>query len=254
MTLYLIGLGLSDEKDITLRGLETIKKCDKIYLENYTSALIDIDLKDLEKFYGKKIDFAERDLVEQTDEIVDNAKEKDVALLIIGDPFGATTHLDILMRCKEKGVTLEVIHNASIMTAIGLSGLQLYKFGKTVTVPYPEVNFKPEIYYEVLRQNKILGLHTLLLLDLKPKENRFMTVKEAIELLLEIETRKQFQTFTPDTMCIGVARLGSKNKKIAYGTAKQLMEVDFGEKPHSLIVPGELHFMEEEALDMYKVK
>jgi hypothetical protein len=37
--LYLIGLGLGDEKDITLRGLEAVKKCEKVYMEAYTSLL-----------------------------------------------------------------------------------------------------------------------------------------------------------------------------------------------------------------------
>lgn len=39
MVLFLIGLGLGDEKDITVKGLETVKKCKSIYLEAYTSIL-----------------------------------------------------------------------------------------------------------------------------------------------------------------------------------------------------------------------
>lgn len=38
--LYLIGLGLSDETDITVKGLETVKKCSRVYLEAYTSILL----------------------------------------------------------------------------------------------------------------------------------------------------------------------------------------------------------------------
>ena len=38
--LYLIGLGLSDETDITVKGLEIVKKCSRVYLEAYTSILL----------------------------------------------------------------------------------------------------------------------------------------------------------------------------------------------------------------------
>jgi diphthine synthase len=253
MALFLIGLGLSDEKDISIRGLELVKNSDIIYLENYTSALINCPVERLERFYGKKIFIAERQLVEQSERIVEEASKTNVALLVIGDPLTATTHLDIMMRAKNQGIPVKVVHNASILSAVAITGLQPYKFGKTVTIPYPEINFKPEIFYEVLRQNMILGLHTLLLLDLKPKEKRFMTIKESIDILLEIESRRKQEVFTPETKCIGVARLGAENQKIAYGPAKDIRLIDFGNAPFSLIVPGELHFMEEEFLSQYRI-
>ena len=39
MVFYIVGLGLGDEKDITVRGLEVVKACSKVWLENYTSIL-----------------------------------------------------------------------------------------------------------------------------------------------------------------------------------------------------------------------
>jgi diphthamide biosynthesis methyltransferase len=39
MVLYVVGLGLGDEQDVTLRGLNAIKKSKKVFLENYTSVL-----------------------------------------------------------------------------------------------------------------------------------------------------------------------------------------------------------------------
>ena len=244
--LYLIGLGLHDEKDISLRGLEAIKQCDKVYLENYTSALCDRSA--LESLYGKKVEVAERELVEQTDKLVEEAKNQNVALLIIGDPLAATTHLDIIMRAQEQAVPVTIIHNASVMTAVATTGLQLYKFGKTVTVPYPEHNFMPETYYEVLRQNQMLGLHTLLLLDLKPKEERFMSIKESIELLETLEEKKKCAVISKDTLLIGCARLGSSQACMIAGTAEALKKADFGKPPYSLVVVGDLHFMEKEAI------
>ena len=65
MTLYFIGLGLWDEKDISLKGLEAVKQCDSVYLESYTSKL-NCKVEDLEQLYGKKIILADRDLVERS--------------------------------------------------------------------------------------------------------------------------------------------------------------------------------------------
>ncbi|MAG15459.1 diphthine synthase [Candidatus Woesearchaeota archaeon] len=251
MTLYLIGTGLNDERDITIKGLETIKSCDEVYLENYTS-LINCSISDLEKYYGKKITIVDRKFVEQTDELVNSSKTKNIALLVIGDPFGATTHIDLMLRCKKESVGFKIINNASILTAIGITGLQIYKFGKTTSIPFPDKNFRPETSYEVIKQNKILGLHTLVMLDLKPEQDKFMTVSEAINILLEIESRKHQNVFTKETFCVGVARIGSDDFVIKSGIASDLLKEDFGKQPHSLIVPGELHFVEEDALKMWK--
>ena len=250
MTLYLIGTGLNDEKDITVKGLETIRNCDAVYLENYTS-LMNCSVSDLENFYGKKITVVGRKFVEQSDELANLARNKNIALLVIGDPFGATTHIDIMLRCKRQGVDFKIINNASILTAIGVTGLQIYKFGKTTSIPYPDKNFRPETSYEVIRQNKILGLHTLLMLDLKPDKNRFMTVAEAINILLELESRKKQNVFDKNTFCVGCARIGSNDFIIKSGSADELLKKDFGNPPHSLIVPGELHFVEEEAIQIW---
>ena len=204
------------------------------------------------KLYGKRVVVADRKLVEQSDEMLTAAATRNVALLIIGDPWGATTHIDIMLRCKAKGVPFVVINNASIITAVGITGLQIYKFGKTTSVPYPDRNFRPETSYEVINQNRLLGLHTLLLLDIRPDLGKFMTVSEAIEILLEIESRKKQGVFTQETFCVGCARIGSDNFIIKTGAAKDLKKMDFGRQPHCLIVPGELHFVEEEALARWK--
>src|SRR3989338_2835146 len=245
MTLYLIGIGLNDEKDISVHGLEVIRSCDAVYLENYSS-LLNCSIGDLERFYGKKIVAANRKLVEQSDEIVSAAANKNVALLVIGDPWGATTHIDIMLRCRQKNVQFKVINNASIITAVGITGLQIYKFGKTTSVPYPDKNFRPETAYEVINQNRLLGLHTLLLLNIRPDLGKFMTVAEAIDILLGIESRKQQKAFTPETFCVGCARIGIDSFVIKAGAAGELRKFDFGKQPHCLIVPGELHFVEED--------
>jgi len=85
-------------------------------------------------------------------------------------------------------------------------------------------------------------------LDVKADQNRYMSVNEAINLMLELENQEHKKIFTDETKCIGVARLGG-DTVIKYGTTKDLKNEDFGKPPHVLIVPGKLHFSEEEYLE-----
>jgi diphthine methyl ester synthase len=251
MALYFIGIGLDDEKDITLKGLEAVKSCAHVYLESYTSKL-NCPIENLEHLYGKNIILADRELVEKRAyEILEDAKAKDVAFLVIGDIFGATTHTDLMLRARKMNIDCVFIHNASIMNAIGVVGLELYKFGKTTSIPFSTKSFNPETAYDVIKDNKGVGLHTLVLLDLNPKENKFLTVNDGIKKLMEIEEKRNEGIITPDSMIIGCARIGG-DFKIVSGTAKELLDVDFGKPLHCLIVPGKLHFIEEEALGLWK--
>ena len=252
MALFLIGIGLSDEKDISVKGLEFVKKADVVYLEHYTSVL-QVSVKKLEEFYGKKIILADRAMVEgDENEILKNAKTKDVAFLVVGDIFSATTHMDLYRRAQKEKISVSVVHNASVMTAVGAAGLQLYKYGKTTSIPFAQDNFVPETPYLVIKDNQKLGYHTLLLLDLRPEEKRFMTVAEGIAYLLALEKKRGEKVFTEETRCVGCARLGSKDQRIISGTAKEILKKDFGKPPHCLIVPGKMHFMEEEVVLSYK--
>jgi len=254
MTLYFVGLGLSDEKDITIKGLEAVKKCEKIYLEVYTSQL-NCSLQELEAFYGKKIMTATRATVETLAEetILRDAQKDDTALLVVGDPLAATTHIDLMLRARKMGIRTKVIHNASIMNAIAATGLQLYKFGKTTSLPFPEKSFEPETAYDIIKKNKIIGAHTLVLLDLRPTEGRFMTANDVIRQLLKIEMKRNEGIFTEQTLMLGCARIGAKDEKIAFGTANAIMKEEFGKPVHCLVVPGSLHFVEEEILKNFIV-
>ena len=252
MTLYFIGLGLCDEKDITVRGLETVKKCDYVYLERYTS-ILQCSIEDLEKLYHKKIIPANREMVEKkADLILEHALDHNVAFLVVGDIFGATTHTDLILRAKEKNITCEYINNASIINAIGIVGLELYKYGKITSIPFTTESFMPETPYDVIKMNRKEGLHAMVLLDLRPDEERFMAIGQAINYLLHIEHNRKENVFTEDTICIGCARIGCKDFKRKAGKAKDLMLEDFGKPLHCLIIPGTLHFVEEEALKQWE--
>ena len=257
--LFLIGLGLGDERDITIKGKDRIASADNVYLEGYTSILASrpADLARLEEFLGKKITVLQRNgLEEESQQLLDAAKKKQIAVLIVGDPLSATTHIELYRAALEQKIPCEIIHNASIITVVAETGLQIYKFGRTGSIPFPpspSSNPSLETPYNVLGENRARGLHTLLLLDLNPAEQRFLGIKDALQVLLDIEERKEKEIFTHETFCIGCARLGSSDQKIVAGTVHELQKISFGEPPFCLIVPGELHFLEGEMLEFWKI-
>ena len=241
--LYLISLGLNDEKDISVKGLEIIKKCKDVYLEEYTS-VIQVNKEALEKFYNKKIISVDRNFVEKKIESVfEKAKKEDVAFLVKGDVHSATTHVDIFLRAKKKSIPLKVILGPSILTAVGITGLNLYNFGKTISIPFNNENLNSP--YENFLINKKNGMHTLFLLDLDPKNNKFLTINEGLSYL-------QDKGLSEETMVIGCARISSENQLIKSGKLKEIKKVNFGKPPYCIIIPGKLHFIEEEALDLWK--
>lgn len=243
MTLYLIGLGLWDEKDISVKGLETAKSCDLVYLEEYTSKLFGTTKEKIEKLIGKQIQLLQRNQVEGNKILLQEAKEKEIALLVGGDPLSATTHTDILIDARKAGIKTKVIHAASIYTALCESGLFIYKFGKSCSIPFPTEDFNPTSFYETIIENKKRGLHTIVFLDLKPEENRFMTINQALQTLVKLGLGK-------DEIAVGFARMGAENQIIKAGSVKELTDFDFGAPQHILVIPGELHFMEKEALNL----
>ena len=250
MALYFIGLGLYDEKDITLKGLETARKCEKVFAEFYTSLLAGTTIDKVEELIGKPIVRLSREDVELNFEkiVLPEAKEKDVAFLTAGDPMVATTHSDLRIRAKKAGVESYVIHAPSIYSAVAVTGLQIYKFGKSATVAYPEKNWFPTSHYDVIKENRERGLHTLLFLDIKAERNRYMMANEAMEILLQVEEMKKEGVFTPETLVVVLARAGSLNPTIRAGYVKDMINEDFGRQPHVLIVPGRLHIVEAEYL------
>ncbi len=246
--LYLIGLGLVDG-DITLRGIEAMEKCDAVYCEFYTNKWMG-DLKKLEKKAKKKIRILSREEVEG-DFILKQAEKKNTALLVPGDPMTATTHFELAFGARAKGIEYEVVHAPSIYTSVAETGLQLYKFGRTTTIAYPEKNFSPSSPYDVIEMNEKLGLHTLVLLD--TREDRQMTVQEGLEILLKIESKKGEKVITSGKKIVACCRLGGNDKKIKYGTAAELIkDGSVQQTPAVIIIPGELNFKEEEALELWK--
>jgi diphthine methyl ester synthase len=197
---------------------------------------------------------ADRELVESSsDTILENAQNEDVAFLVVGDPFGATTHTDLVLRARELNIPVQSIPNASIMNAIGATGLQLYNFGQTISMPFFTDNWKPDSWYDRIKENAQIGLHTLVLLDIKVKEQslenmargrkifeppRFMTVAQCASQLLEIEEVRGEGVCSGDRLGVGCARVGSQEQRFVCGTLKELAEVDLGRPLHSVVLLG----------------
>jgi diphthine synthase len=247
--LVFVGLGLNDECGITLKGLKEAKNADSIFMETYTSLMPDFNLQRFEQLVGRSVQQVTRRMLEEEEgkAILGAAKAGKTIFLVPGDPFIATTHVTLRIDAAKQGIKTRIVHGASIISAIvSLSGLHNYKFGKTVTVPFAD-NFS-ETPYNVISQNKQLGLHTLCLLDLHAAEGQFLNIPEAVETLLRVEAKRGLGVFTAETAAVGMARAGSDSPTLKADFAEQLAKFDFGAPPYSLIVPGELHFMEVDSL------
>jgi len=247
--LVFVGLGLNDEKGVSLKGLEETRSADNVFIELYTSLMPDFNLQRFEDLCGKKVTLVSRRELEEENgiAILLAAQKGKTVFLVPGDPFIATTHVTLRIDAEKKSVKTRIVHGASIISAIiSLSGLHNYKFGKTVTVPFPE-NFSATPY-DVIVQNKRSGLHTLCLLDLKASEKQFLSVNQAVALLMEVELKRREGVVTLDTPAVGVARAGSKDPTLKADFVRGIVDYDFGEAPYSLIFPGDMHFMETESL------
>ena len=254
--LILIGLGLWDERDLTIRGFETARKADKVYMETYTSKWSG-NVKNLEKILEKKIiQFKRRDLEEKSNELIEEARKSDVAILVPGDPLIATTHSSLIIEARKRKVKTKIIHNSSIYSAIGETGLHVYKFGASATIPFPEKTKEmlPVSVYELLEENKKRNLHTLLFLDVIAEKKKFMSPKEGMEIMLKTEEVVNHKIFTLNTPVIIFGRAGSENPLIVYGKVKDLINRKLGDPPFVIIVPSKLHFTEKEYLESFRVK
>jgi diphthine synthase len=249
--LAFVGLGLNDETNVSLKGLEKAKKADVVFAELYTNLMPGLSIQRLERLIKNRVQMVKRqDLEEKNGEIIlTHAEKARVVLLVAGDPLIATTHIDLRIRAHKKGIKTSVVHGASIISAVfGLSCLQNYKFGRSVTIPFPNNGLISETPYNVIAENKKMGLHTLCFLDIRAEEERFMTIKEGLQSLFTLERRKRQGIMTAKTLVVGIARAGSENSAVKAEFSKELLKYDFGAPPQSLVFPGKLHFKEAEAL------
>ncbi|KAK4292541.1 hypothetical protein Pmani_034704 [Petrolisthes manimaculis] len=268
---HIVGLGLGQPGDVTVKGLEIIKKCRQVFLEGYTS-IMDGGVEAMEVLFGRKVTVADREMVEQrSDDILQCTRSGDVALLVVGDPLGATTHTDLVVRALDENIPVNIVHNASILNAVGCCGLQLYSFGETVSIPFWQDGWEPDSFYDKICSNLEEGWHTLCLLDIKVKEQsvknlmkgrkvyeppRYMMASQGASQLLEIIKKRtsegQPTPLTPEHLVMGVARVGSQSQCLKACTLQEMATTDLGGPLHSMVVVGETHPMEDEYVDMFR--
>ena len=243
---YLIGIGLNP-KHLTLEAKEAIAGCSKVFFESYTSRFAEGGISELEELLGKKFVELKREGVEQGFELfLKEAKDDDVALLIFGNPLNATTHIQLLLDAKRIGVKSRVVVGVSVFDFLGLSGLDVYKFGRTCTVVAPKKNYAPESFFDTIEANLGAGLHTLCLLDIGEK-GEMMTVSEALSLLEKIAAKRKSNVLN-GAVFVGFYGMGSGKQLVKAGSLKQLKRSSHAPMPQSLVVAGQLNEKESEAL------
>ena len=244
--LWFIGLGISGFKSMPTQALEILAKADVVYIEQFTSPITESDLTKIKKNTKGEFKRAKRWLVEDGNEILENAKKSEVALLSYGDPYIATTHIELRTRAIEEKIKTCTIHASSSLTSmIGECGLHFYKIGRIATI-MSEMSL--ETPYYVIYKNVIEGNHTILLLEYNQDKEFFLDPKDALNNLLETEKGQRRNVMDTSTFVIVASRIGLKDQKIISGKISSLIKKEFGQPPHTIIIPGKLHFTESDAL------
>jgi diphthine synthase len=241
--LSFVGLGLYDTRSVTVTGAERIGAADTAFVEFYTSQLPGASITELETAHGVSITPVDRTTVEADPApILDAAATGQTVFLTAGDPMVATTHVDLRLRAIAAGIETEVLHGVSAQTAAsGLTGLQNYKFGRAVTLPFPRAGpgAVPESVQTAIASNLSMGLHTLVFLDIDAPQGRFLHADAAAA---------QLATVYPDQLAVVVARAGSPAPRVQAGPMRSLAADTYGPPLHLLVIPGDLHHIEAEAL------
>ena len=241
------GLGLSGFESISLETSELLKKADMIYLEEFTSPIPKSEIKKFQNNVTNEFKVVKRWMVEDGKEILENSKNKLVVLLAYGDPFIATTHIELRTRAIQENIKTKSIHSASAITSlIGESGLHFYKIGKIVTI-MKDLKTMNNAYYSFYN-NVLQGLHSVFLLEYDQEKEFFLSPNAALSSLMETEKEQNRNIVSDSTFAIIASRIGLENQKIVGGNIKRLVEFEFGDPPHSIILPGRFHFTETDAL------
>ena len=248
--LWLIGLGPGDLSAMTIASIEAAKSCNYRFLEGYTALLPSSEDQKLVEIVGE-YELLMRPEVENPDQLLELASENAVALMIVGDPLQATTHVDLQLRARAAGINCHVIHGISITTIVtGAVGLQSYRFGRQVTLAYPYGDYLATSPFELILDNLQRDLHSLVLLDLDPTgmgvdEQKPMSPAMAVDVLRRSadkigENIEQWKI----VLC---SDMGRPEQRIFYGTLDDVESINNG-SIHCIVIPGRLDELEVEAL------
>ncbi|HWP78768.1 MAG TPA: diphthine synthase [Candidatus Nitrosotenuis sp.] len=241
-----MGLGIGGVDSLSDKTRKIIGSSDIVYLEQFTSPMSEEETNKIKNLVDGEFKIAPRWLVEDGKEILQNAKTKNVALLSFGDPYIATTHIELRTRAISEKIQTATIHASSAVTSlIGECGLHYYKVGKTVTIMS---GIPSTSAYYTIYDNLRVGNHTVILLEYNQDKNFFLEPKDALQSLLDAEKEQTRKVISESTYAIIASRIGTGNQKITAGNIGSLFRVDFGAPPHSIVIPGTLHFTESDAL------
>ena len=252
--LWFVGLGLGDERGLSRRALEELRSSAEVFAEEYTAVAPEGTLDRLSAEIGRPVQVLERTAVEAERTVLAALDRHDrVAFVVVGDPFAATTHVALRLAAERAGHEWRYLPNASILTAAsGFLGLMPYRLGRTVSLPFPSPGFAPTSPIERIAENRARGLHTLVLLDLRPEARRFLSAGEALRLLRERDP--EGRAVPLDALVAVAARVGREDAAGYYGPFPRLVTVDFGPPMHVVVVlAAELHFEEEAALARFRL-
>lgn len=245
--LWFIGLGISGADGIGSDVVKILKRADLVYLEIFTSPITKSELAKIKKIVKRQFKTAPRWLVEDGKAILKEARKKEVVLLSYGDPYIATTHIELRTRAILEKIRTKTIHAASAITSlIGECGLHFYKIGKVVTMMKDQQSVS-SVYY-TLYDNLVAGNHTIIILEFNNDTKFFLNPKDAFSSLLLAENGQKRNVVDNSTFAIVASRVGTKNQKIIAGKISSLENIDFGKPPHTIIIPGRMHFTESDAL------
>ncbi|MGI0046065.1 MAG: diphthine synthase [Nitrosotalea sp.] len=248
--LWFIGLGLAGIDGVSPNTLKILKKASVIFFENFTSPMPKSEQAKIGKLAGRKFKIAPRWLVEDGKTILAEAKKKTVVLLAYGDPYIATTHIELRTRAELEKIKTGTIHAASaIASLVGECGLQYYKIGRPVTIMREQKSWST-VYYTIY-ENMVKGSHSILILEYDSSTNFFLDPKDGISSLLFSENEQRRNVIDKSTFGIVASRIGAKNQSITAGKLSSLANIDFGKPPHTIIIPGRMHFTELDALKVF---
>ena len=245
--LWFVGLGISGISELSDNTISIIKNADTVYLESFTSPISETEKEQLANMCDGEFKIAKRWLVEDGNEILENAKKREVVLISYGDPYIATTHLELKTRAVTDKIETKTIHSSSIVSSlIGEIGLQYYKVGKILTIMNdPKSMITP---YNTISNNLLSKMHSVILLEYNEDKSFFLAPQDALSLLLDAEKIQNRKIISLDTFAIIASRIGKSDQNITSGKISNLIKKEYGEPPHTIIIPGSLHFTESNAV------
>jgi diphthine synthase len=249
--LWFVGIGINGHRGLSIEALDVLRKCDIVYIERFTGPLTEVDLQGLNSLLEVPTKPVQRWFVEDGRDLLETARTKDVALVTYGDPLIATTHSELRSRAAKNSIKTAILHSASgIASIIGESGLHVYKFGRMVTM-MSDLHSAVTVYNTIF-QNLLAGSHTLILTEYshndESKEPFFLDPSSVFKMLLDAERVHKHEIFSDGTFAVVASRVGMQDQKMTSGKVQSLLKVEFGIGPHSVIIPGALHFTETQAL------